>query len=161
MVRLGILQSQAKRLLRCSGEGAMWQLCRISVEEVEASMVAAAIRLSLQEADGSSPAAQPKPLGPTAPASLKMVPSAASHECHICASWQDAHVPVVQILLLSKCAWISAVSCNMQVAAAAAHFHRSRSGGSSNNSSNGLPPRPRMPFRSRSAGEQPGATCCG
>ena len=43
------------------------------MEEVEASMLAAAIRLSLQEAGGSGPAAQPQQLGPTGPASLKMV----------------------------------------------------------------------------------------
>jgi hypothetical protein len=49
------------------------------VEEVEASMVAAAIRLSLQEAGSSSPTAQPQQLGQpqlrekTGPASLKMV----------------------------------------------------------------------------------------
>lgn len=58
--------------------GKLWTLNpaqsrRISVEEVEASMVAAAIRLSLQEAGSSSPAAQPQQLGPTGPASLKMV----------------------------------------------------------------------------------------
>lgn len=37
------------------------------MEEVEASMVAAAIRLSLQESEAS------KPTGPTGPASLTMV----------------------------------------------------------------------------------------
>jgi hypothetical protein len=48
------------------------------VEEVEASMVAAAIRLSLQEAGSSSPAAQPHQLGPTGPASRLSLQEAGS-----------------------------------------------------------------------------------
>lgn len=48
--------------------------CRISVEDVEASMVAAAIKLSLQDTDGSQHA------GPTGPASLKMLATAAQFQ---------------------------------------------------------------------------------
>ena len=72
------------------------------MEEVEASMLAAAIRLSLQEAGGSGPAAQPQQLGPTGPASLKTVCDASAPHIHTPPAG-CAHASVHMVLWSGSC----------------------------------------------------------